>query len=91
MSIQDFINGSFESLGSWFILTSIVKLYKDKKVRGVSYFHIGFFSLWGLWNLYYYPYLSQWFSFVGGCGIAITNSIYTGLLIYYSIHDKEKL
>lgn len=46
MNIPDFINGLFESLGSLFILVSIVKLNRDKKVRGVSWVHAGFFAAW---------------------------------------------
>ena len=40
----DIVNGIFESCGSLFILTSIIKLYHDKKVRGVSWVHAGFFA-----------------------------------------------
>ena len=87
METPDLINGLFESLGSLFILLSIIKLYRDKQVRGISYIHVGFFSAWGLWNIYYYPYLGQWVSFLGGLLIVITNTVYLGMLIYYS--NKE--
>lgn len=85
--MPDIINGAFELLGSFFILTSIVKIYKDKQVRGVSWIHAGFFSAWGYWNLFYYPYLSQWFSFLGGCGIVATNTFWLGQLIYYTTKE----
>ena len=88
MSIPDIINGSFESLGSLFILFSILKLYKEKVVRGISYVHVGFFSLWGFWNIYYYPYLGQWVSFFGGILIVLTNTVYLGMLVYYA-HKEE--
>lgn len=87
--IQDLINGIFELSGSLFILLSIIKLYKSKIVRGVSYIHIGYFSAWGFWNIYYYPYLKQWISFIGGIGIIITNTTYLILLIYYTIKEKQ--
>ena len=80
---MDLVNGSFEALGSLFILISILKLYKDKEVAGVSWIHVAFFSLWGVWNLFYYPHLGQVLSFIGGCLIVISNSVYTGMLVYY--------
>ena len=87
MILPDLINGAFESFGSLFILLSVRKLYRDKIVRGVSYLHVGFFTAWGAWNIYYYPYLGQWASFAGGCLIATTNTIYLSMLIYYLRHE----
>lgn len=89
MSLPDIINGTYESCGAIFILTSILKLYKDKKVRGIHWVHTAFFTSWGYWNLYYYPHLNQWISFLGGIGIVIANSIWLFQIIYYL--RKEKL
>lgn len=83
----DIINGMFETCGAFFILPSIIKLAKDKQVRGVSWVHAGFFATWGFWNLFYYPSLDQWFSFAGGVGLVLTNTIWLAQLIYYS--NKE--
>ena len=84
MQIPDLINGFFELLGSIFILLNIITLHKDKSVKGVSWVSVGFFTCWGIWNLYYYPSLGQTISFIGGIGIAITNIIWLTQLIYYS-------
>ena len=88
MISPDIVNGAFESLGACFILQSIIKLHRDKLVRGVSWLHSGFFAAWGYWNLFYYPYLDQWLSFVGGIGIVATNTFWLGQIIYYT--QKEK-
>ena len=85
----DAINGTFEAMGAFFILLSVRKLYRDKRVRGVSWVHAGFFATWGYWNLYYYPYLDQWLSFWGGVGIVLANSIWLGQLIYYTIRERR--
>ena len=91
MEWPDIVNGTFESSGSFFILLSIIKLWKDKRVRGVSWVHAGFFSAWGYWNLFYYPHLGQWFSFVGGILIVLTNTFWLGQLIYYTREEiREK-
>ncbi len=79
----DIINGIFESVGGFFIGGSIIKLYKDKMVRGIHWPHPTFFTAWGLWNLYYYPSLEQWFSFYGGVFLVVTNAIWLGQIFYY--------
>ena len=83
MTWQDFVNGAFESLGGFFILLSVVKLHRDKTVRGVSWIHVAFFASWGYWNLYFYPHLDQWFSFWGGAFLVAVNTIWLGQLVYY--------
>jgi len=80
---QDLINGLYESLGGFFILLSIFKLLREKQVHGISWVHVLFFTTWGYWNLYYYPHLNQWWSFVGGLAVVLANSIWFVLLIYY--------
>lgn len=84
VSWPDAINAFFESIGCFFIATSIVKLHKQKIVRGVSWLHAGFFATWGYWNIFYYPHLDQWLSFAGGMGITIANTIWLSQLIYYT-------
>ena len=86
----DFINGTFEFLGGWFILFSCRKLFKQKKVRGVSFIHIAYFTLWGFWNLAYYPHLGQWVSFAGGLGVVAVNTLWLGMLIWYIRKEKNE-
>ncbi len=84
MSWPNVINGSFEALGGAFILLSVRKLSQEKIVRGFHWGHLAFFTGWGLWNLYYSPQLGQWWSFVGGVGVAVVNLIYLVQIIYYT-------
>ena len=46
----DLITGLFETCGTGFISLSIIQLYREKIVRGVSWAHVAFFSTWGFWN-----------------------------------------
>lgn len=80
----DLVNGLYELFGAPFVVLSIVNLAKAKRVHGVSWLHVGFFTSWGFWNLFYYPHLGQWFSFCGGVAIVIANSIWLAQLIYYT-------
>ena len=90
MSIPDLMNGLFEFAGGFFILLSCIKLYKDKKVKGVSWIHIGFFASWGYWNLYYYPSLGQTISFIGGIGVVTMNTILLFQMLYYIRREKNE-
>lgn len=80
----DLINGMFEVLAGFMILNHCRILYKDKQVKGVSILSTVFFSLWGFWNLYYYPALDQWISFVCGILIVCANLLWVSMMIYYS-------
>lgn len=83
MNIPDFVNGGFEIFGSAFIILSILKAYHAKSSKGVNWIHPAFFTAWGFWNLFYYPHLDQWVSFIGGIGVFIMNMIWVVLLIKY--------
>lgn len=85
----DKINGLYEILGSLFILMHCIKLYGDKKVRGIYVPATVFFFTWGVWNLYYYPSLGQWMSFTGGVAIVIMNALWIGMMLYYNSKEKQ--
>lgn len=81
--LLDFFNGLLETCGGFFIALSVIKLYRDKVVKGVSWIHVGFFTLWGFWNLFYYPHLGQWLSFSGGMLLVTVNTVWLGQIFYY--------
>ncbi len=90
-SWADIINGSFEMLGGLFILLSIIKLHRDKRIMGVSWLTVAFFAGWGWWNLYYYPSLDQWWSFSGGVFIVFMNTIWLSMMLRIQIWGKPFL
>jgi uncharacterized membrane protein YfcA len=79
----DGVNGAFELSGGLFLFLNVIRLLKDKKVSGVSLAPVVFFSVWGLWNLVYYPSLGQWCSLVGGITVVVMNTVWVVLAIYY--------
>jgi len=81
--IPDLINGCFELAGSIFIWLNIKRLHKDKQVKGVNWFSVAYFAAWGGWNLFYYPHLGQWLSFIGGVSIFSLNIVWVYMLWYY--------
>jgi uncharacterized membrane protein YfcA len=82
--MNDFINCVFEFGGGILLIVNCFRLYKDKEIKGVSISVTAFFMAWGYWNLYYYPSLNQWWSFIGGILIVAANTVWVGMAIYYA-------
>lgn len=70
----DHINGAFEMVGALFTWRNAWQLHRDKEIRGVYWPITGFFAAWGVWNLWYYPSLAQWWSFSGGVLLVLGNA-----------------
>lgn len=90
MNPADAMNGSFELLAGLFVLNHCRVLSVDKKVRGVSMFSVLFFTLWGIWNMYYYPTLNQPLSFYGGICVAGANAFYLGMALHYRRRESRR-
>jgi hypothetical protein len=86
--MNDAINGLFEVIGGVLCWINVVKLYRDKTVRGIYWPVVAFFSAWGLWNLHYYPSLGQWCSFWGGVLMTVGNVVWVILAVYYQRRGK---
>jgi len=81
--IPDLINGLFEALGSIAIFANVRAMWRDKFVSGFSPWACVFFTSWGYWNMYYYPHLGQWLSFIGGSFITVGNTMWVYLIWKY--------
>jgi hypothetical protein len=87
---KDLVTALFETTGSLMIWRNVQSLYKAKHFAGVRIGPTAFFAAWGFWNLFYYPHLQQWKSFVGGVCITTANTVWVGLMIYYWRKDSNK-
>ncbi len=81
---NDIINGFFEIIACIITWLNIYKIEKDKIVKGIYWPTNLFFLIWGLWNLYYYPSLEQYFSFYMGLALAFSNIIWVYLAYKYN-------
>lgn len=86
----DIFNGLFEFIGGCFLCLNLKNLYRDKEVKGVSWLPVVFMSSWGVWNLYYYPSLNQWWSFWGGLWIVSINTTWLAMIYYYYRKKKKQ-
>lgn len=71
--LPDFINACFEFLATAVSTMSLAAIYKAKQIVGASPWPTVFFTVWGLWNLFYYPHLGQWWSTMAAVGMLIIN------------------
>jgi hypothetical protein len=84
----DYINGFFEC-GGVLLSLNLRQLIKDKHVQGVHWGPTVFFTLWGFWNLAYYPWLGQWASFAGGLVVVSVNTLWLALWAYYRLRAER--
>jgi hypothetical protein len=52
-------------------------------VRGVHWLPLAFWTAWGVWNVFYYPSLGQWWSFACGLGVVAGNAANLALMVRY--------
>lgn len=83
MPLPDLVNGLFELLSSGAVWFNTTRLLRDREVKGYSVGATTFFTLWGIWNLYYYPHLGQLLSLAGGVSMVIANVVNVALTIHY--------
>lgn len=88
---NDLINGGFESMSGLLGWINVTKLVKDKQVKGVYWPMTFFFTIWGLWNLWYYPALHQSWSFIGGLVIVSSNAVWVAIAIMYSHRTRASV
>lgn len=87
----DKVNGTFVTLAGFFIVLHCIRLIRDKKVRGVSVTSTCFFTLVGLWNLYFYPHINHFYSFFCGIWVVSANCLRVSLMIYYIRKERRVL
>jgi hypothetical protein len=86
----DFINALFEFSASFAIIINIIKLIKDKQIKGISLWSSTFFMVWGIWNIYYYNELQQSFSFYCCIIMCILNIGWLSLAAFFKFKNKIK-
>ena len=64
-------------------------MFQDKKIRGVSFLAAVYFTSWSYWNLHYYPYLHQWWSFGGGIFTTMAHTVWFLMIVYYLWKERN--
>lgn len=87
--LPDALNAAFELVGALLIVLNIRRVLRDRMVRGVDWRVTAFFSAWGLWNIFYYPHLGQWLSFIAGLLLVSANTTWVLLMLHF-IRKEER-
>ncbi len=72
----DNINAFFIYGGSFFILMNCIELYRAKLLSGVSLFSLFFYTVWGMFNAYYYADLGKIQPMLAEVAISVLNIMY---------------
>jgi hypothetical protein len=83
MTYPDLVNGFFEIGGSIAVWFNVAAIYRDKGYAGMEWYVVAFFWSWGIYNLFYYPYLHQMLSFAGGISVVLANTVYTLMMLKF--------
>jgi len=86
----DHMNALFELVGSFLTWMNAWCLYQEKQTKGVYWPTAAFFSVWGMWNLFYYPSLGQYWSFYAGILLVSGNVAWVWLAVKYNYFDKAE-
>lgn len=79
----DMYNGMFEAVAGALKIIDIFSIYKDKEVKGFSLIPVCFFVCWAAFNVWFYPAIGQYWSFIGGLFLFATNGIWLAMALYY--------
>ena len=80
----DAINAAFEGGGALLLTFNIRQVARDQRLSGVHWAPTAFFTVWGVWNLFFYPHLHQWLSFCGGLAIVVVNAAWLALVAKFA-------
>ena len=85
MKTPDLINGAFEFLAALAVWHNVAILRRTQRFEGMSVLSVAFFTVWGFWNLYFYPHLGQLFSAAAAGAVALGNAVF----FYYAMRYRN--
>lgn len=88
MQLPDLINGAFEAFGAWSVWANVKRLQRDRDVKGIVWQFTIVWWLWGVWNLFYYPSLHQFASFIAGIVLVAGNAVW--LVTWLKIRGEKR-
>ena len=87
----DLINGLFELFGGVLLCLNVRRLWRDRRLSGVSVLPTAFFTARGAWNLYFYPSMGCWWSFAGGLFVVGANLTWVGMALMCRSPNGEEV
>ncbi len=81
---NDVINSAFELAGAFVVLLNVRQIRIDREVKGTDWRVVAFFSIWGCWNISFYPTVNAPLSAYAAIGLVTVNNLWLIHLAYYS-------
>lgn len=91
MNHMDLISALFQGGAGFMIMLNIIKIHKDKFVRGVSIYCQGFMVAWGIFAPIYFISLNQILSTISAIFILMMNTIWFIQILYYTRKEGTNL
>lgn len=89
--MNDHITAAFQLGASFFLCVSIVAIYRDRVLKGVSVWMVAFFALWTVYGTYNWYVLDQHWSFVTSILMAILYVIWLALCVAATMEKRAYL
>lgn len=87
----DLINGLLEFGSGIFMIPNIIRIAKDKEIKGVTTIPTVYFTAWGLFNVTaFYSGMNLPLSVIGGFTVTIANVIWLSMVYYFKYKNKLK-
>jgi hypothetical protein len=86
--MSDWVNSLFCLGGAVFILFSILKVRRDKQIKGISWAHVIFFHAWGWWNLFFFAMIGEKFAFACAVVLVVTEAVWINELLHCSNYPR---
>lgn len=87
----DHINAGFEIAAALIVWLNVRQVLRDRKVHGVHWAPILLFSVWGVWNAWYYPSLGQTWSGAAAVFVALANTTWLIYVLAYWPHRRRPI
>jgi hypothetical protein len=86
----DVVNGCFEMAGALSAWMNVRRLRRDREVKGIVWQWTIVCQFWGIWNIWYYYGLHQWFSWTAGIALCAGNTVWV-ITMGNIIRDHKKM
>ena len=89
MTRLDLINAFFEGAGAILTWLNVLRIRRDREIKGIDWRISAFWSAWGLWNLHYYYAVGHMLSWAAGAVLVAGNICWVAHAIYYVREERQ--
>ncbi len=84
----DITNGFFVIMGSIAIWFDVRQIIIDQGSAGIHPNVMAFFTMWSIWDIYYYIHIDQWVSLISQIPLTLGTLAWFLLMLFYNKKNK---